>query len=65
MRRQYLIFEAEYASDFVLSILSIKWSIYKKLNQDIVENDKNQKFAFFSKQRETQQVITIWTHVLQ
>ena len=53
VRRQYLIFEAEYASDFVLSILSIKWSIYKKLSQDIVENDKKspctvyQKFAFF------------------
>ena len=53
MRRHYLIFEAEYASDFVLSILSIKWYIYKKLNQDIVENDEKspctvyQQFAFF------------------
>ena len=71
VRRQYLIFEAEYASDFMLSTLSIKGSIYKKSNQDIVENDKSspctvyQKFAFFSKQRETQQMITIWSHVLQ
>ena len=71
VRRQYLIFEAEYASDFVLSTLSIKGSIYKKSNQDIVENDKSspctvyQKFAFLSKQRETQQMITIWSHVLQ
>ena len=53
VRRQYLIFEADYASDFMLSTLSIKGSIYKKSNQDIVENDKSspctvyQKFAFF------------------
>ena len=31
MRRQYLIFEADYASDFMLSTLSIKGSIYKKI----------------------------------